>query len=147
MKLLVGVLTGVVMAATELVAGADVQVNVAIGVPPPPVVALPWHPRLVIVPTTPAVQYAPDVDVNFFWFGGSYYTFHEGAWFVAPAWNGPWVFVQTVQVPRAIRIVPARYYRVPPRYVAHQGHPHGMPPGQAKKLYATPPPGHMKHGG
>lgn len=93
---------------------ADVHVGINIGVPPPPVIALPSPPPLVVVPTTPAVRYAPGVDVNLFFYGGRYYTFHRGAWFVAPLFSGPWVHVPRPRVPHALLVVPARYYRVPP---------------------------------
>jgi hypothetical protein len=47
-----------------------------------------------------------------------------------------------VRVPRPVLGVPVRYYHSPPYYRhAHRGgHPHGMPPGQAKKIY-----GHKDH--
>jgi hypothetical protein len=142
----VGMVAAMAVLAGGSGARADVQINIGIGMPAPPAIVLPAPPRLVVVPSTPAVRYAPDLDVNYFVYGGRYYTFHDGAWFMASVWSGPWAYVETVRVPRAIRIVPARYYRVPPRYVAYRGHPHGLPPGQAKKLYGTPPPGHVKHG-
>ena len=106
--------------STGVLAG-DVHVGINIGVPPPPPVVFEAPPQLVVVPTTPAVRYAPEVDVNLFFYGGRYYSFHEGGWFVAPAYGGPWAYVERVRVPRPVLVVPARYYRVPP--------------GQWKKMY------------
>jgi hypothetical protein len=132
--------------ATMLFAGtlsalpAAADVNIHIGIPAPPPIVVPAPPRLVVVPTTPAVRYAPDLAYNYFAYGGRYYTFHGGSWFVASAYAGPWTYIEHVHVPRPIRIVPARYYHDHPRYVRYKGHPHGMPPGQAKKLY-----GHKHH--
>lgn len=120
-----------IVAALASVAAADVTVGINIGLPPPPAIVVPAPPRLVIVPTTPAVRYAPDLDVNFFVYGGRYYTIHDDHWFVARAYNGPWTYVERADVPRAVLVVPARYYR------GRHGHPHGMPPGQAKKYYRS----------
>lgn len=103
---------------------ADVHVGINIGLPPPPAFVLPAPPRLAIVPTTPAVRYAPDLQFNFFGYGGRYYTFHEGAWFVAASYGAPWVYMPMPEVPRAVRVVPARYYRVPPGHCRGPGHRH-----------------------
>lgn len=119
---------------------AAAEVNVNIGVPAPPAIVLQAPPRLVVVPTTPAVRYAPDLPYNFFRYGGRYYTVRDDAWFVAPSYGGPWSYVELAHVPRPLRVVPVRYYRSKPGW-ARKGHPHGMPPGQAKKLY-----GNGKHG-
>ncbi len=112
---------------------ADVHVNVNIGAPPPPPVVVQAPPRLVVVPDVPAVRYAPEAPVNFFVYGGRYFSFHDGAWFVATTYGAPWVYVPTVEVPRAVRVVPARYYRIPP--------------GQAKKMYREHHGKHREHGG
>src|SRR5262245_8302360 len=110
------------------VAGAtDVHIGVNIGVPAPPPIVVTAPPPLVVVPTTPAVRYAPSLSVNLFVYGGRYYTYDNGAWFIASAYDGPWAYIERTYVPRPVLVVPARYYRVPPRH----GHPHGMPPGQA----------------
>ncbi|HXJ33947.1 MAG TPA: hypothetical protein VMS22_07875 [Candidatus Eisenbacteria bacterium] len=105
---------------------ADVHVGINVGVPPPPAFVIPAPPRLVAVPATPVVQYAPELSVNFFAYGGSYYTYNDGAWFVASAYNGPWTYVDYARVPRPVRVVPYRYYRVPPghakRYYRHGHH-------------------------
>ena len=77
-----------------------------------------------------AVYYAPSLPYNFFYYDGAYYTFHEGAWFAAPVYSGPWVYVERVRVPRPLLIVPARYYKIPP--------------GHLKKLYG---PSRGKHHG
>ncbi len=131
------------------VRAADVHIGINIGVPPPPAIVVPAPPRLVVVPTTPAVLYAPELPANYFFYGGSYYTFHEGAWFIASAYDGPWAYVERVHVPHPLLVVPYRYYRVPPHHVhpvyGYHGHPHGMPPGQAKKLYGWDEHGHGRH--
>jgi len=104
-------------------ASGDVQVGINIGIPPPPVIASP--PSLVVVPTTPAVRYAPDLPINVFFYGGRYYSWHDGAWFAAANVGAPWAYIEPVYVPRPVLVVPARYYK--------------LPPGQLKKLYGTVP--------
>src|SRR5579862_5610239 len=65
------------------------------------------------VPGTP-VMYAPAVDANYFSYGGQYYAFVGSAWYVSPAYGGPWAVVAPEFVPRPILAVPVRYYRVAP---------------------------------
>ena len=116
---------------------AQAQVSVSVNVLPPPVI-FPAPPRVVVVPNTP-VYYVPDTTYNIFVYERHYYSFHEGAWFVANSHGGPWVFAPVERVPRPVVAVPVRYYKVPPgqaRYMEGEGHgkgPHGCPPGQAKK--------------
>jgi len=127
------VLVGALVAGAVLVsgvAGAEVSVNINTVPPPPPlVVAAP--PALVVVPGTP-VYYAPHVQYNYFYHQGRYYTFHEGSWFHAAAFNGPWVFVAPAYVPRPVLAVPVAYYRVPPGHWKHGGPGHGKGPKKWK---------------
>ena len=131
---------------------ADVNIGVNIGVPPPPVVVAPAPavvitppsisfvapPPLVVVPSTPTVQYIPTGAYNVFVYGGRYYSFHNGYWFQAGHYNGPWAQIRTEKVPAPVIGVPVTYYRVPPEHAkkhdedgpAAVGH---CPPGQAKK--------------
>ncbi len=114
-----------------LPAGAhDVSIGISIGLPlpPPPPVVVAAPPALVVVPGTP-VYYAPALSYNYFFYAGHYYTFHDGAWFYAHAYNGPWGFVAAHRVPQPLLAVPVAYYRVPP---GHLRHPHGGPPGHGK---------------
>jgi hypothetical protein len=102
------ILAGLVIVALVGVAAtsqAGVSVNIGINLPAPP--------RLVVVPGTP-VMYAPGVEANYFFFGGQYYVFANGGWYVGPRHNGPWAVVAPEFVPRPILAVPVSYYRVPP---------------------------------
>ena len=118
---------------------ADVHVGINVGVPPPPVVALPAPPSYVAVPGVPAVSYAPEVSFNLFTYGGQYYTYNDGNWFLAPAYGQPWVYVPPARVPRPVLAVPVRYYRVPPgHWKKVHGHPHGWHHGHDH--------GHGNHG-
>ena len=109
------------------VVGADVSVHINIGPPPPIVVTAP--PPLVAVPAAPAVQYVPSLSFDLFFFGGSWYYWHGGHWFVGPSYQGPWTYVVVERVPRAILVVPVKYWKVPP--------------GQLKKLEGGSP-GHAR---
>jgi hypothetical protein len=91
-------------------AGGSVSVDIQI-TPPPVVVTAP--PSLVVIPGTP-VSYAPSAPVNYFTFGGRFYTFHNRAWFSATVFNGPWVYVPVEQVPPPVLAVPVKYYKSPP---------------------------------
>jgi hypothetical protein len=97
---------------------ADVRIGVNIGVPGPVVVAPPAP--VVIAPGSPVYYY-----------GTSYYTFHDGGWYLGPAYGGPWTFVPVARVPRPIIAVPHAYHRMPPGHVHH---------------IAGPPPWHYGHG-
>jgi hypothetical protein len=106
---------------------ADVRIGVNIGVPA--VVVAPPAPVVV----APPVVIAPGAPV--YYYGTSYYTFHNGAWFLGAAYGGPWAYVPVARVPHPIIAVPHAYYRMPP------GHARG---------FAGPPPwahghGHGKH--
>ena len=130
-----------VLLALPLTAAAQVRVN--INITPPPVI-FPAPPRVVVVPQTP-VYYAPDTSYNVFFYGGRYYSFHDGGWFLAGSHAGPWAFIPVERVPRPVIAVPHKYYKVPPGHAkrhAHGGrhdhghgsrHDKGCPPGLAKQ--------------
>jgi hypothetical protein len=111
-------------------AHADVNIGINVGVPaPPPVVVAP--PQLLVVPGT-SVHYVPGVSFNLFVYGGRYYSFHNGAWFVAATHRGPWTSMAATRVPRPVLGVPHAYFKIPP--------------GQAKKMMRDPAgaPGHAR---
>lgn len=90
-------------------AHADVHVGINVGVPPPPVLAIPAPPRLVVVPGAPVIQYAPDLGYDYYSYGGRYYTVQNDNWFVASDYGGPWAYVPRERVPRPFFGVPVRY--------------------------------------
>ncbi|MBI3029233.1 MAG: hypothetical protein HYY64_06975 [Candidatus Rokubacteria bacterium] len=128
-------LTSILVAAAVSLPGAipaqaqNISIGINIGSPPPPppiVVAAP--PQMVVVPGT-TVYYAPGISFNYFSHGGQYFTFHDGSWFVAPGYNGPWVFIVKERVPRPVLAVPVSYYKIPPGLMKTGG----IPPGHLKK--------------
>ncbi len=93
LALLVALIALVVAAPAAL---AQVQVNVDIGF------HLPAPPRL------------PAAPGNLFLYGGQYWAFSGGGWYVSRGYNGPWVVVGPQFVPRPVLLVPVQYYHVPP---------------------------------
>jgi hypothetical protein len=115
------------------VVAADINVGVNIALPlAPPVVLAP--PPLVVVPGTP-VQHVPSASFNLFVYRNHYYSFHNGAWFMAPAPGAPWTVVALEAVPAPVRGVPVKHYKIPPGQAKKMAAPEGgwCPPGQAKK--------------
>jgi hypothetical protein len=111
-KMMIG---GLVVAAlaTGLPGPGEARVNVSINLPGPP--------AFQVVPGTP-VEYAPAVSGNYFLYGGRYYVFNDGTWYVAPRHNGPWTYVSPGYVPRPLLTVPVRYYHAPPSHWRHWRH-------------------------
>jgi hypothetical protein len=114
-------------------AALDIKVGLSVAVAPPPVILAP--PPLVVVPGT-RVQHVPSASFNLFVHGGRYYSFHNGAWFVAAGHGTPWAAIAIASVPAPIRAVPVTHYKIPPGHArkkmkAHEGG--WCPPGQAKK--------------
>jgi hypothetical protein len=114
---------------------AEAQVSVDINITPPPVI-FPAPPRVVIVPRTP-VYYVPTTSYNVFVYEGRYYSFHEGAWFLATSHGGPWAFVPVARVPRPVLGVPVKYYKIPPGHAKRLHGPGG--PGKGKGARGCPP--------
>jgi hypothetical protein len=108
----------VIFALAMMLHSAALPADVTIGIGTPHVsigIDLPAYPELRIVPGYP-VYYAPALDVNFFFFDGLYWVFHDDNWYVSFWYNGPWDLVQPVAVPLFILRIPVRYYRHPPPY-------------------------------
>ena len=125
---------GLSLMAASPAAADGLRIGISVPVPAPPaVVVTPPRPpvvvvappQLVVVPGSP-VFYAPGASMNFFAYGGRYYTFHEGAWFVATTYGSPWVAIAPAKVPRPVLTVPVAYYKVPPGHAKKMGCPPGL---------------------
>jgi hypothetical protein len=117
-----------VMPASSQADSVSVGVNIGTPPPPPPPLVMAPPPPLVVVPGSP-VYYAPSLSVNFFAYGGRYYTHHNGAWFVAASHGSPWAYIAVGHVPQPVLAVPVAYYKVPPGHLKK----HGGPPPWAGK--------------
>jgi hypothetical protein len=113
--------------------GVSIGINLGVPVVPPPAIVVPAPPHFVVVPGTP-VYYAPAQGVDLFYYGGRYYRHHDGAWFVAPGYRGPWAFTPFPRVPRPVLAVPPAYYGISPGHFRkfhdrpfrdHHGRGHG----------------------
>ena len=108
---------------------AEVNVNIGVNFGPPPPVVIHEPPVVVVVPGT-YVYFAPDVQVDILFFHGYWYRPHEGRWYRATGYNGPWVYLEPAHVPGVIVHLPPNYHHVPP---GHQR----IPYGQLKKNWST----------
>jgi hypothetical protein len=134
MRGILALAAGLSLVAASPAAADGLRIGISVPVPAPPaVVVTPPRPpvvvvappQLVVVPGSP-VFYAPGASMNFFAYGGRYYTFHEGAWFVATTYGSPWVAVAPAKVPRPVLTVPVAYYKVPPGHAKKMGCPPGL---------------------
>ena len=134
MRGILALAAGLSLVAASPAAADGLRIGISVPVPAPPAVVVPpprppvvvvAPPQLVVVPGSP-VFYAPGASVNFFAYGGRYYTFHEGAWFVATTYGSPWVAIAPAKVPRPVLTVPVAYYKVPPGHAKKMGCPPGL---------------------
>jgi hypothetical protein len=83
------------------------------------------EPDVVLVPDT-RVYYVRDYDYDVYRYGSYWYFIDDGRWFRARSYRGPFVYVHSTSVPRAIVSVPVRYRRhwggPPPHAVARGYH-------------------------
>lgn len=69
--------------------------------PPLPPLLIPVPPPVVVIPGTYA-YFAPGVTEDLLFFQGHWYRPHQGAWYRASDYKGPWAFVPAPQVPRVL---------------------------------------------
>ena len=100
---------------------AGVSVNVGINVPLP---AFRFHapPPMFVIPGT-YVYAVPDIDVEVLFYQGYWYRPNEGRWYRSKSYNGPWGYLDSRSVPRALFDLPPNYYRIPP---GHERIPYGQ---------------------
>jgi hypothetical protein len=97
--------------------------------PPPPVVVYREEPRFAFVPEQRVyVVDDQDCDYGYFRYGTFFYIYDNGYWYRSHSYRGPFVAIRADYVPRPI------FYVNDDEYHWRQ-HPHGMPPGQAKKAW------------
>ena len=89
---------------------------------PLPAVVISEPPAVVLIPGTP-VYYAPDVGIDLFFYSGRWYRKHNGYWYRATYYNGPWAYMSAQRVPTVLVHLPPDYYNVLP---GHQRIPYGQ---------------------
>ena len=95
---------------------AQVRIGVGIALPGARIgINIPAYPELVPVPGYP-VYYAPQLDVNLFFYDGLYWLFANDEWYSSTWYNGPWYLVAPDQVPDFILRIPVGFYRQPPPF-------------------------------
>ncbi len=104
----------------------EVNVNIGVFAPPPPLV-IESPPPMAVVIGTPYVYYAPDVSMGLFFYSGYWYRPHEGHWFRARSYRGPWAHMRPGSVPAPLVKLPHGYRKM------HPGHQKRIPYGQMKK--------------
>jgi len=99
---------------------AEVNINVGIKAPPPPPLAIPAPPPMFVIPRT-YVYFAPEVDVDVFFYQGYWYRPYRGNWYRSRTYNGKWIYISSARVPRAVINVPPDFRHVPPghRHIAY----------------------------
>ena len=87
---------------TPPITNAEVNVRVDVALPP---LIIPAPPGLVVIPGS-NVYFAPDVDVDVFFYHGYWYRPHHGHWYRSSGYKGPWGPIVITKVPRAVIAVP-----------------------------------------
>lgn len=97
-------------------AKADVRLGAVIDTPEVSIgISVSDYPRLVRIPGYP-VYYDPHVELNYFFYDGLYWVFHDDGWYASEWYDGPWRVVDRYRVPVYVLRIPVRYYRRPPGY-------------------------------
>ncbi len=105
--------------ATSGVRGeGNVEVSVGISLPAHTFAA---PPPVVVIPGTYA-YFVPTVDFDIVFYRGYWYRPHEGRWYRAKAYNGPWTYLAPKRVPRALIELPPDYRH---DYASHRHIPYG----------------------
>ena len=63
---------------------------------------------MVVIPGT-YIYAVPDIDVEILFYQGYWYRPHEGHWFRSKSYNGPWAYLDSHRVPRALFDLPPDY--------------------------------------
>lgn len=101
----------------------DVSVNLRVGDPyRGPRLVFRDEPDVVVVPGS-RVYYVRDHDYDLYRYGSYWYYNYDGGWYRSRRYNGPFVYVGSRSVPRAVAYVPVKYRKH--WRDAHPGRAHG----------------------
>ncbi len=100
------------------VSSAQVDVNIEVRLPLPPLPPLPRFvfaapPTVVVVPET-YVYVVPDAEVDIVFYQGYWYRPHGERWYRSAGYNGPWKLLRAAQVPSTFGILPPGFRSVEP---------------------------------
>jgi hypothetical protein len=99
------------------VASAQVQVDIGISVPLPPLprFVFPAPPEVVVIPET-YMYVVPEVEVDIVFYQGYWYRPHSDRWYRASSYNGPWNLLTVEHVPNAFKTLPPGFRKVKPEH-------------------------------
>jgi len=104
------------MAVVFLAGPTEAQVSIGVGLPGISIgINVPVFPTFTVVPDYP-VYYAPQANVNLFFYDGLYWVYQGDNWYASSWYNGPWDLYAPEFVPVFLLRVPVRYYVSPPIY-------------------------------
>ena len=84
------------------------------GIVAPPPLQFAAPPDLYVVPSgTSYVYMVPNYDGVYF-YGGNWYRFYDGYWFLSSNYNGYWDYIEPSMVPQVIFVVPPEYIHYVP---------------------------------
>ncbi len=111
--IIVGIISVMLMGYSSR-GSAQVSVNIGVGLPIPRLV-IPAPPPVVVIPGT-YVYFAPEVEADLFFYHGYWYRPHQGHWYRARGYNGPWNNIEGARVPRSVRHLPPDYRHTAQRH-------------------------------
>ena len=111
-----GALALCALLGASAIAPASAQLSVGIAMPGVRIgINVPFYPDLRPVPGYP-VYYAPELDLNLFFYDGLYWSYSGDRWYSSAWYNGPWDLIGREFIPVFVLRIPVRYYRRPPGY-------------------------------
>ncbi len=118
--LFLGVMFLISMGGYPAAGNAEVNINIGVNAPLPALV-IPAPPAVVVIPGTYA-YFAPDIDVDIFFFQGYWYRPYGGRWYRSSDYNGHWGHIPGDRVPPVLLNLPHDYRHMPS---GHQRIPYG----------------------
>jgi hypothetical protein len=82
--------------ATMVFAPAVAQINISIGIPLPPPIAFTAPPEVVVLPETPGVYVAPDINADLYFWSGFWWLLWEGRWYRSHYYDRDWVYYDDI---------------------------------------------------
>jgi len=104
-KFLLGAMSMAITFVVPVLVRAEVNVGISIGIPLPPPIVFGAPPAVVVLPDTPDVYVAPEVNVDIFFWNGWWWRPWEGRWYRSQYYDRGWAYYNSV---------PRFYYDVDP---------------------------------